>query len=240
MRFGVRATTSLMLAALLLVAAEGAQNTPPDGSTSAPKKPPVTGGTIFSPQFLNYCNKDKNGVVTRREFVDCFVDFFNLVDENKDGGVTKAEYDAAVKKAREAQEKRWQETFKQIDKDNDGKLTEAEWKDSRFKEADADRDGAVNSKEFVAATMKGFYLIFLPGGFRACDLNNDGKVTLEEQKKRVEVVFKEFDENGDGVISSVDAVLQGEKQREAKKQSEGKGEKSGQSTGTTKQLPQHP
>lgn len=167
--------------------------------------------------------------MTRQEFEDCFVEFFNLVDENKDGAITKAEYDTAYQKAREAQEKRWAGEFEKIDKDKDGKLTETEWPDPKFKEVDSDRDGTVSAKEFVAAKMRGFYVIFLPGGFRVSDENHDGKVSLDEQKKRVLITFKEFDENGDGVISAIDAILQGEKQKKSKeKQSESKGKESDQ------------
>ncbi|MHA2620955.1 MAG: EF-hand domain-containing protein [bacterium JZ-2024 1] len=229
----MRALITLGVAALILAAADGAQVAPSDSSEKKSSNP-VRASTIFSPHFLNYCNKDKNAIITRQEFRDCFVDFFNLADENKDGVISRQEYDAAVKKSREAQEKKWEEMFKSSDKDADGKLSSQEFSESELKKIDADHDGSVSLKEFLAARMKGFYVVLLPGGFRINDENGDGKVTLEEQQKRVALIFKEFDENMDGVISQTDAILQGEKQKKAQEtKSESKGKESDISTDTT-------
>jgi len=238
----MRAAIATLLGAVFLVAAETAQE-PTSTDTAKPESNPGRGsGVIFVPAFLNYCNKDKNSVVTKKEFMDCFAEFFKMVDENKDGAVTREEYDAVVKKAREAQENRLSEEFKRMDRDGDGKLSEAEWANSQFKEADKNKDNAVTLSEFIQTRMKGFFVIFIPGGFRAADANRDGKVILEEQMKRVELVFKDFDENGDGAITAADAILQGERQKREKEKSQpqSKGEESGKSTDNKNQIPQHP
>lgn len=96
---------------------------------------------------------------------------FDRIDADKDGKVTRAEFDAA-RAAR----------FAAIDANKDGALEVSElraWKrtlpsrirDARFKALDADADGKIGADEFVAQRKEAFARI---------DANKDGKVDKAE------------------------------------------------------------
>jgi len=113
---------------------------------------------------------------------------FKAADTNKDGSLSRAEWDAA---------QRANDPFTRMDSNKDGKVTEAEMqafgdamraeRGSRkgghgagrgdpaafFASADSNMDGAISSAEWQAAGRK-------PEGFARGDSNGDGKVTKAE------------------------------------------------------------
>lgn len=104
---------------------------------------------------------------------------FRLADADKDGKVTRAEFDAA-RNAR----------FARIDANKDGALEVSElraWKrtlparvrDARFKALDADGDGKVGAEEFVARRK---------AAFAGIDANKDGAV----DKAEFDAAFEKF------------------------------------------------
>ena len=93
-------------------------------------------------------------------------------DANKDGFVDRGEWDAG-------QEAR----FRQLDTNNDGKLTkeeltgqtrndrQAERQEALFRRMDRDRDGFVSKAEFMALADR---------NFMRCDADKDGKINAAE------------------------------------------------------------
>ena len=109
-------------------------------------------------------------------------------DANRDGAVTRAEYDA-VRKQR----------FLAGDANGDGWLSEKEYVDefeARLKQQYAGRQ----PDERYAQSMKQAHV-----RFGIVDKNRDGRYTVEEDMAIAERTFKEADANGDGVVDKNDA-----------------------------------
>ena len=96
------------------------------------------------------------------------------------------------------------EFFAKLDKDGNGKITEAEapqlW--ARFSARDKDGDGGVSKEELMAGRGGG-----APGGARL-DANGDGKITKEEAGERWERLSK-LDKDGDGAVSKEEMPKRG-------------------------------
>ncbi|WP_232495584.1 hypothetical protein [Novosphingobium kaempferiae] len=122
--------------------------------------------------FIHDYDADHDGSVSRAEFDKGRVARFQATDANKDGWVSEAEYLAEYTARLEQQlaasddteERKTEERQRQIrqthvrfgvlDKDKDGKMTQAEFDVSggrAFAEQDADKDGVVSPAD-VAAT----------------------------------------------------------------------------------------
>lgn len=114
--------------------------------------------------------------------------FMGSYDANRDGSVTRAEYDA-VRKQR----------FLAGDANGDGWLSEKEYVDefeARLKQQYAGRQ----PDERYAQSMKQAHV-----RFGIVDKNRDGRYTVEEDMAIAERTFKEADANGDGVVDKNDA-----------------------------------
>lgn len=110
------------------------------------------------------------------------------VDTDKDGSISKAEFDAL---------------FNKIDTNHDGKLDKAElsayrksmWEqrraemkadfEAKFKAADKNNDGALTRDEFKAAFPR------MANRFDKLDANHDGKVTMPEIQADMERMHKD-------------------------------------------------
>ncbi|MEO8614233.1 MAG: EF-hand domain-containing protein [Luteolibacter sp.] len=121
------------------------------------------------------------------------MELWRMVDADRDGFISRAEFDAVPRIQNLSDEKRG-DLFKRLDKDGDGKLSREEigsiGKDregadghrmQRLWELDTDKSGGISFEEFQA----GEFFKRLP---------------LEKQQ----AVFKRLDTNGDGVISPSD------------------------------------
>jgi Ca2+-binding EF-hand superfamily protein len=90
-------------------------------------------------------DKNKDNAIEMSEFYERSVDVFFLGDKNKDGKLSKEEYDAVVV---------IQEDYKQVDTDGDGMISESEFITARvplFKQADANHDGKLSEQEVTSA-----------------------------------------------------------------------------------------
>jgi len=95
-------------------------------------------------------------------------------------------------------------SFKEIDKNGDGKITAAEAKaagisDADFKKADKNGDGSLTTDEYLNTTE------YVPAyAFKEIDKNGDGKITAAEAKAAgiSDADFKKADKNGDGSLTT--------------------------------------
>jgi hypothetical protein len=98
------------------------------------------------------------------------VDRFEAADTNKDGMLSRAEWDAM----RADQKAKWAGKL--------GARHAGGW-DAFVAKADTNKDGAISKAEWDAAGRK-------PEGFTRMDLNNDGKITqaeMQEARNRMKV-----------------------------------------------------
>jgi hypothetical protein len=113
--------------------------------------------------------------------------FIGGFDANRDGVVTRAEYDA-VRKQR----------FTAADTNHDGSLGEDEYVaefEGRLKQQYAGRA----QDDGFAASIKQAHV-----RFKILDADHDGKLTMEEETAIAEKTFKRTDTNGDGKIDNAD------------------------------------
>jgi hypothetical protein len=142
-----------------------------------------------------------HGPTTRAEAQAEVKAHFDKFDTNKDGTVTKAEFDAS-KSAMKAQ---WQakgaerhgERFAALDADKDGQLSRAEWDAKGAGPAgkarrDGDHPGRGKTRMINADGQRWFDKL---------DANKDGKVTLAEATTARLAMFDKVDANKDGTIS---------------------------------------
>jgi len=118
-----------------------------------------------------------------------FAAFMGAYDINRDGKVTRDEYDT-VRKQR----------FMAADTNNDGWLSEAEYVaefEKRLKQQ-YQNDGKTVDDSY-RNSMKQAYV-----RFGIVDRNKDGKYTIEEEIESANKTFKNNDTNGDGVVDARD------------------------------------
>jgi Ca2+-binding EF-hand superfamily protein len=102
---------------------------------------------------------NKDGAVSKKEFDAFHSARFKELDANKDGKVTQEEMDAVHKKMAEKCKPRYEDRFKEVDVNGDGLLSKDEAEIgmpmlfAHFDKFDTNKDGKI-SKEELAASMK--------------------------------------------------------------------------------------
>lgn len=162
--------TPLMAAAIALMAIGVAHA---ESETVVTKEVGLDGSTKTTTTRYYYNDQDanNNGILDTQEF-NTFV--YNRWDRNGDGFVTDDEWQASTV--------RWYppgyseyKTYTYWDKDHDGRLDANEFgsvmeNTKLYKTWDSDADNVIENSEYAAST------------FHIYDLDNDGKITLEEWK----------------------------------------------------------
>ena len=101
---------------------------------------------VYDPhQAFVESDKNKDGFIEMSEFVERLNDVYYLGDANKDGKLSKEEYDAVVV---------IREDFSKVDKNGDGVISESEFVAARvplFEQSDKDKDGKLSEDEIKAA-----------------------------------------------------------------------------------------
>lgn len=146
------------------------------------------------------------GPTTRAEVEAKVKEHFALVDSNKDGAITKAEFDAhhaAMKAEREKKRAAWRaELFTKLDTDKNGQLSSAEfnapWPD-RAKGEHGDHGMGMG----MGGMHKGGHMM---GGrdddwFARLDTDKNGRVTLAEASATALAMFDKADANKDGTVT---------------------------------------
>jgi len=153
---------------------------------------------------------NQDGAVDRAEFDAQGASHFKELDANGDGFVSadelKAFHDAQRAKFEATKGDRAAEMIKHFDKDNDGKLSEAEWPAKRkltFADADANKDGAVTADE-VANMRKDRKAPDGKDRLARVDTDKDGKNSVAEWSAQGEKMFARFDRNKDGKIEKTE------------------------------------
>jgi hypothetical protein len=161
---------------------------------------------------LRKYDADKDGALAPSELAGTdLAPLLHRFDRDRDGKLDANELQVVVDQVSYAVQRRNAGTaadtprlpeipFGTWDKDNDGRLANAEFENrDLFPRLDADRDGYVTKDEIARAKRalegEGFVSRF--------DLNGDGRVSLAEFGGAVEV-FRRADRNGDGAVSKQD------------------------------------
>ena len=142
---------------------------------------------------------------------------FALIDGNKDGSFTKAEFTAAQKLAQQRISTRIMKMlsaeFTSIDGDKNQSITSAEFAARKsggqskidptalFKAMDANSDGKVTQMEYTVPATRVVATVDADTQMKKFDSSGDGKVTLVEFKAPALASFDAADGNKDGTIS---------------------------------------
>jgi Ca2+-binding EF-hand superfamily protein len=144
-----------------------------------------------------FAGMDRNGdgVITRSEWRGNDRSFRNH-DWNGDGVLSGAEVAPGGEVEREDLDR---SLFGHLDRNNDGRLSRAEWggTDASWREMDANRDGFVTRQEFYAAPAAP---PVPPDAFGQLDHDRNGVLTTREWHGDRDV-FNRLDRNRDGVVS---------------------------------------
>jgi len=185
-------------------------------------------GTVGPPPLaaLREADTNKDGSVSLQEYLAAQEKAFRQMDTNKDGALDSQEL-MAVRQGirREVQQMAALRggafghgtlalrRFQELDANNDGKISAAEFKgpQERFKQLDANGDGFLTKEEYLkgvgesirsgAATYMAVNTAAgMMGNFPLMDTNKDGKISAAEFKGSPER-FKQLDVNGDGFLT---------------------------------------
>ncbi len=146
-------SSALVLALSLLFSGDSvlAQTRPPANDTTAP---PVEGARppADTPRrnIVGRIDGDKDGWISRAEFMQSRMAQFRRLDADGDGAVSNEEW--AARRAN-ANPERVQRAFERFDRNGDGKISSDEWaaaSEQLFARIDRDRDGFLTEDETSA------------------------------------------------------------------------------------------
>jgi Ca2+-binding EF-hand superfamily protein len=148
--------------------------------------------------FFEKLDENKDGKVTRQEAEAAGRTLFAKLDQNGDGELTQSEAEAGALTIRQEQ---LAARFKKLDTNADGHLApgESQLPPKFFERLDTNKDHVVSLAEFQA--MPDFRADHREFQFERSDLNHDGKVTRAEAATANKLRFDAADANHDGKIT---------------------------------------
>jgi Ca2+-binding EF-hand superfamily protein len=187
------------------------------------------------PPWFRALDQDGDGQITLQEWRKAGKSFgeFRRYDLNGDGILTADEVlrylklEAAPKPAKgptRVLPEGLPPWFRAMDQDGDGQITLKEWRNggkpvSEFRQYDLNGDGILTADEVLHFLKKarepkpdngpGSVLPKgLPSWFKALDKDGDGQITLQEWRNAAKPVneFRQYDLNGDGIITSEEVL----------------------------------
>jgi Ca2+-binding EF-hand superfamily protein len=174
-------------------------------------------GAHFS-RFINKFDTDKNGEVSREEFDAAMEQRFATMDSNKDGVVSQEEFKQQAKAKRQAHKKKYQSKMKT---DSEGRISKQayldakmKWAEQKFARLDKDGDGFLSQEERMAAKMTKRSKR-AHHYFSKIDANSDGMISADENRASADRMFTKMDKNGDQVITQdeIQAMMSQHKKR---------------------------
>jgi Ca2+-binding EF-hand superfamily protein len=156
------------------------------------------GRAALAEHWFERMDANKDGQLTRPELEAGTQRLFERLDANKDGELTRPEAEAGATTLRREE---LGARFRQLDANKDGRLTAEESKLPlrAFDRIDTDHDHALSLEEFLA--LPDFGARRREFEFDRADQNHDGKVTRAEAEQAAKDRFERMDANHDGVIT---------------------------------------
>ena len=152
-------------------------------------------------------DRNGNGVIEREEWNGNQASF-EAQDWNRDGVLSGDEIQPGARRgaARRAEiafnpdapESWTEETFRQLDRNDDNRITSSEWFHSAdyFRRADRNRDGSLSVAEFTSVSSADNSTV----SFESLDANRDGILRPDEWRWSRRV-FDRYDTDGDGLLT---------------------------------------
>ncbi len=147
-------------------------------------------------------DRDRDGRVSKTEFIQIRSRAFGRIDRNRDGVLDRAEIKTMMNRV---MARRTMRLFDRLDTNRDGKLSRAELPrraQRRFHLLDTNGDGGVNHEELMAAIKQ---RLARRGrrkrGLAAADQNLDGRITRAEFETHNQAIFARLDRNRDGALA---------------------------------------
>jgi Ca2+-binding EF-hand superfamily protein len=166
--FSVLAALALLLGAASVFATPASGQAKPEGADHGRQHGPGMGGRLFE-----RWDKDNDGRITIAELPARMQTHVRSIDLNKDGILTREEFDKGRQQLQALREK-------ELDKNGDGKVTEEERREAmrahvveRFVEQDKNHDGFLVEAEVAKPAWE---------HMKVADVNSDSKITLDEPK----------------------------------------------------------
>lgn len=159
-------------------------------------------------RFLTLFDANKDGKVDQNEFNSAAAERFNLMDNNGDKSINKAELLAYLQSRRKTHRLK---QLKIIDIDHDQQISLNEFLDFKrhqamklFKYIDHDQNGMLDQKELIAFNDMPLPPRFGHRLFKKLDVNKDGAISQQESYQAWSRWFIKLDRNKDQKISKED------------------------------------